>query len=734
MRQAFERYGRYAFLLILVAIAGVIAYLRVSRQLVLGPSWDTYDYLANALEFAGKGTGYFAVYNRAPFLSFLVSIPLRFRVTSASVIFYVDAFLYVSGVAALFLLLRTRFNSLQSFFGALLYASASVVLLWMAAGLTDVAAVSVSIWAFYFLALAVDRPRFYLAAFPVATLAFLTRFPTALIVFPAAIYLALRGNPLKHAKEIGLGLILSVFVSAPYFIFSTIRFGSPFYQIGTTLGAAAGQAESSFYQPSPFYFFKYMHSYLATGSLAGIPIGTALTVAAALGLTLYVGRRLLPAKRTPLYAAAAVLAVLGMLAAKNTNIFLGLTILAGGLLLYFWTAKPGRENDTAIDALFLSWLAVFLLFQSVFPAKVERFFMPMVPGMAYLVLVAWDEMVKLVPDRYTRPRLGMNLFLGASMALLVAFSLVNSYPRYLTRQVEPDMVNVRVENTSAWLKTHQKDLGPARIYSELWPHFSWALRHDIEPPPTTESDKGFLHELLKNDAEYYLGSLDPVTGAGLYYSKIYDHPRAVPVFRRTQKPAPSKPRGLLIGKGWQNYVEQILDYDVYVFSGHSSYLDDYHASELDRYSFLFLYDFDWHNLEDAEKIVRQFAERGGTVVLDFSNNRNLSGGGTQFLDTVIVVKNIRAHPAIQVKDDQVGNRETMFSSFVGEDGGAWSGASYENRAIAKVVTADGNTLIGVQQIGKGKVYWIGYNLVWHSFIKKNVSEQALIRAIVLPTP
>jgi hypothetical protein len=37
--------------------------------------------------------------------------------------------------------------------------------------------------------------------------------------------------------------------------------------------------------------------------------------------------------------------------------------------------------------------------------------------------------------------------------------------------------------------------------------------------------------------------------------------------------------------------------------------------------------------------------------------------------------------------------------------------------------------VATRQIGKGRVYWIGYNLVWHAFLTENADEQALIQAV-----
>jgi len=46
-----------------------------------------------------------------------------------------------------------------------------------------------------------------------------------------------------------------------------------------------------------------------------------------------------------------------------------------------------------------------------------------------------------------------------------------------------------------------------------------------------------------------------------------------------------------------------------------------------------------------------------------------------------------------------------------------------------LVSAAGKPVISYRDVGKGRVYYVGYNLAWHAFSKKNDSEAALIRAV-----
>jgi hypothetical protein len=65
------------FLILLILIVGLIAYWRVIMHLYLWPAYDTFDLLANAALFAGKGYGYSDLL-RPPLLPFLTSIYFMF--------------------------------------------------------------------------------------------------------------------------------------------------------------------------------------------------------------------------------------------------------------------------------------------------------------------------------------------------------------------------------------------------------------------------------------------------------------------------------------------------------------------------------------------------------------------------------------------------------------------------------------------------------------------------------
>ncbi|MEN6553448.1 MAG: hypothetical protein ABFC34_11270, partial [Methanobacterium sp.] len=129
----FKKHSTHILLVTLIAIVSLITYYRVLIQFEMGPLSDSCDFLSDALVFAGQNMSYFDA-SRPPFFSFLLSLIFRTGYVSTNAIFILDGLLYIFGVVGLFFLLKLRFNDLQSFLGALLFATFSEVLAYVSVG------------------------------------------------------------------------------------------------------------------------------------------------------------------------------------------------------------------------------------------------------------------------------------------------------------------------------------------------------------------------------------------------------------------------------------------------------------------------------------------------------------------------------------------------------------------------------------------------------------------------
>ena len=166
-------------------------------QIDIGPLSDSVDFFTNALVFAGQGIGYSDLM-RPPFFSFITAIFVKMGYTSINTVFAVDGGFFVFGVIGFYLLLKTRFNDIESFLGSLIYATFPIVLAILGTGFSDLASVSLTIWTFYFTILAVKNDsRFFYLSFPFAMLAFLARYNSALLIFPIFLYIFINWDDIR---------------------------------------------------------------------------------------------------------------------------------------------------------------------------------------------------------------------------------------------------------------------------------------------------------------------------------------------------------------------------------------------------------------------------------------------------------------------------------------------------------------------------------------------------------
>ncbi|RJS49574.1 MAG: hypothetical protein CIT03_01925 [Methanobacterium sp.] len=750
-------------LVILTLIVSWIAYQRVQIQIIMGPGWDTYAFLANALEFAGKSIGY-AEFDRPPFMSFITSLFFRSGNIHESTIFYVDGGFFVLGVIGLYLFLKLRFDSIQSFTGALLFASSPVVLSWLGVGYTDLASVALSIWALYFLVLSVEKsPWFYYLAFPVAMMAFLTRYTAGLILFPMILYIVISRKYLSHFKKMIGGIILSIVVLTPFLILNQQNFGSAFSPfLGFFAGSETSGAESIAFEPNPFYYIINLPSYISQkGDLSSILIYLIISIVL-IGILIYFynifKEKLMKRKvkghvsqilnvtrtSTKLKVILFLILLLVFLGTFNRVSYITSEIIFLLLGYSIFTLLKDTNRKIEIDLLFLTWFMTYFIFHSVFPVKVDRYFITMAPAFVFFVILGLSEISSKLKLRIKN----VNLTSWA-LSLIIIFLILSSAVSYLHAMPQTEDYIVRDSKLAAqWFQKYDPDYENKLIYSDGWPALSWYLGTEVKPMPVFKDFKAFNHELQKYGVDYY------ITLYGDRNLTAYDQvgqSGTVSIFKKNPEKFDNKSQMLYIGKNWQNYLDDVLGFRAYVINGRSReygskiydnkimnealFLDDYSMDELKKYDTLFLYNFAWHNQSKAENLIIDYAKSGGTVVIDLSGNLDGIYYGLDngiFLDMLVQRKSIKAQPEIWINPD-IESSNVSFSPFL-SDGATWYGANYEpfrENKIENIVTADGKTLIGIQKVGKGRIIWIGYNLVWHAFITENKDEKKLIEDLVL---
>lgn len=727
----------WLFFSLLTVISGGLLFFRYRLQVVQGPGWDTLAFLANALEFAGKSIGY-AEPHRSPFLSFLVSLIFRLGWESEAAIFAVDCFLAFAGTLGLYLLLRRRLSPFLSLFGSLLFISYPAVLQQAGRGYTDLASVSWSIWSLYFFVLSTQKSQKFL---PLAILFFiaatLTRFTALLLVFPVLlIFFTKPPDKVEFSiRSFLFGVLASLILYLPFAIFYSEKFGNPFFPLSVAFSAASDTAsptESFAYEPNlGWYVFNLKRFITAeTGEVIFLILG--VLSLAGLAFYFYCLLESVDFKKIGLAVLAAIVYVLiffqGGLVLRQFSTF----ILCFFLYLIFRSDNRRMNENLGFFLVFFCWFLVYFDFHSHLGVKVDRYFIVMAPGFTCLALFGLDQLTEVFSSEKIK-----TVLKGATYFLLAFFIVASFYSYFQQARARPDYLVADAKRTSNWLKG--QNISQAVIYSDIWPVFSWYLKRNVFAMPTFKDPRAFNHELEKNQADYFLTIRKRPFSSFVLVKKF----GSVSVYKANPLLFASKTRLLYLGRNWQNYLEEVLDYQYFVHFevgryglGKTTYIDNFTLEELKKYPLVFLYNFRWRNREKAQNLLTQYLKSGGKILIDLSANLdgyNYNLQGQSFLGVVAEGKALSGLPEIAISPE-LGLKRVKFSPFVCEERGEWYGADYLTLTgeikLKKLVKTDGKVLVAEQKIGKGRIYWIGYNLVWHAFIKENKDERQLIQRLV----
>jgi len=511
LREYVRDHDSLVFGVILVFLVTLIAYYRVQIQLEIGPIWDTFDFLSNAMYFAGQGFGYTDL-TRPPFFPFLTSLIFRLGVVSESVIFYLDASFLVFGAVGLYLFLRMKFEAMESFLGSLLFSTFPVVVLFTGVGLTDIPSVALSIWALYATVLAVKKnPLFFYISFPLAMLAFLTRYPAGFIIFPIFFYLVINRHEVSLKNMIG-GILLSLLPGLIVLLFFYNQFGNPLGPFSSFYGSTqkAWSTTYVYYHPDPIYFLKHILSYIGVG---GMIIILGLLISALIGLVTKFNSIKLKFKQynvpeMTLHTKIKVLMLfllfsLFTITFARTHYFISEIIFLGFCFVLFYTLRNSNIKDLDIHLFFVSWFMAFFIFHSVYTVKDDRYFITMTPALTYFLILGFRQIKSLWALESKYKNMAYNIF-----AVILVVMMLVAAANYIPGIYDHESTNVvelnDIKMASQWLEVNDPQYFDKNISSDQWPYFSWYLKTNVKQVQLSNSNKDYENNLNTDNANYFL--------------------------------------------------------------------------------------------------------------------------------------------------------------------------------------------------------------------------------------
>lgn len=524
----------YLPLILLIIIVGVISYYRLLIQIDIGPISDTCDFLLNALYFSGQGVGYYD-WTRPVFFPLLIAIVFKLGFVSATAAYVVDILIYIFGLIGFYLLLSLHFNKIESFFGGLLYATFPIIILLSGLGFSDFTCGAFVIWAFYFLVLAVKKnSKFFILFFLFWTMAFLTRFNAALIIFPVVLYIFMNKQEIKNHKYIGWGILASFLLIIPVLWFYQIKFGNILFPFMDTFGATSRTFSPEYhpYNVDPLFYIKGFFSYTGFESfiitfliIIGIAVYTIIRVKNQSDiknkLLSIVSKEDMNLKFKLLIFA--VLTLIFIVTFGQVHYMVSEVIFLAVGLVFFTLINELNIKNIDLHILVFSWFMAFFIFNSVYVIKSSRYFILMAPGVAYLLLLG----LRTVFNELTVKLKKGNLIFPVFALILTVFILLSTAS--LLPSIEDRFQGIRVTNekiaiASEWFINYEPDYKNKVIYSNLWPYLAWHLKTDVKIMFTFKNNQAYLggvkdnttftqqdnlasnNYLVDNNADYYFSS------------------------------------------------------------------------------------------------------------------------------------------------------------------------------------------------------------------------------------
>nr|WP_319372591.1 glycosyltransferase family 39 protein [uncultured Methanobacterium sp.] len=532
-------YNNTLILLILITL-GIVS-LILSIQIRIGvPYWDVFNYLNNALYFAGMNGGGVSIL-LPPLIPFITSLIFRMGYVSVNAIFMVSGLISIIGIIGFYFLLKQRFNAIQSFAGSIIFISLPVVLSWVVSGGIDIPGIAFSIWAIYFMIIGLkDNSKFLYLVLPLFVIATLCRYTSGLIILPILLYLLINLKDLKHIQNFkivisGILIEFGVLMAGVLYFFMKLGVTASIFDMIFAVATAASTGTSDVaYNPNTLYYLQNLLNYISVGPLTGtyqhilnpslgVPSILSYLIAfiSIVGISFYIyngakskfnGVTVTALKRTDLLKSILILGlVVGFIISFYYKSLVISEILLISLLytLYkfiFDGASTDSGSKVGLDFLFLSWFGSFLIFHGILSFKVDRYFITMAPAFAYFIILGFSEFLKII-DRL-KPTIKKSSLRRCGVYLIFALLLLSTATATYIGHTPKKTFTVDIDSSSNWIKEYDPQYPNKNIRSDYPNAVSWYLKMEVlgAYPRLFNTTSEFADYLKNNEVDYYIDS------------------------------------------------------------------------------------------------------------------------------------------------------------------------------------------------------------------------------------
>lgn len=495
-------------------------------------NWDTYLYLENGRNFAKMGWG--DVPSISPVLPMILS--KMFLIAGhpyQEAIFNIDVVFYIIGVITFYLLLRLKFNQNTSLLGSIVYATFTLLYSWVAIGGNDIIGVTGTLLTIYLVLISHRyNNKIYFIALPIAAYAFLSRYTAGVMIFSILFYWLIKKIDLKEFLHIIVGGILGV-ISISWFLYQFyIHLGTPFPFLGQFSGTVSNTVVmDSGFLPDSWYYVNHIPNYLisyvpnvTTFNAIVNPMGNIPSIISYIYITLFVfafvlivykvvkgvkGSGLAFSKKSKILILASFLLLALFLTSLGSVSYIISNIMFLASLYLIWTSLGDYEIEHLdYELLMISLLVIYLVFQSILFTKNDRYFITVLPFIAYFITYTLDWILEKMDDIRPLRRYHISRILTA---VIIVGLLANTL--FFVSVIPTDNDYDDIGEACEWMLEHENINNSTLCYSDNWPAVSWYMNIYCQRgvPNTTDYyyQTKFAEEILTRNsthqaATYYI--------------------------------------------------------------------------------------------------------------------------------------------------------------------------------------------------------------------------------------
>lgn len=390
----------YYFLVVILFFSMLLVahYIIFTEKLGLFCS-DVYVYLTNALFFSGHPITVGNDIWLSPVICLLTAFFYSIGIHSTLSIMLVNGLLAIIGNIGMYLFLRYKFDSIYALFGTICYTTFSLYLAWLGNGSLDIPSVSFTIWAVLFALIAIEKnPKYYIPFAIVLVLGSFTRYPVILIFPPILLYFIFKKhNNLTRFElryillAIAAAIIMACIIVIPLGSLNSWDFTSLF-EGSSLVTSEKNPIFDPAYNTNPFYYVENILNFLSSYHTVFIKsnpymeyptlISFIFTAILVIGGFISLKDNIKTQFSKKLLLISVILAVLTVISFSVLTTIYTLTLMFITFLILGFAFKSSKFN---YNIMMLSWFFFYLAFYSYLNFKVNRYFIPCLPVIAYFI-------------------------------------------------------------------------------------------------------------------------------------------------------------------------------------------------------------------------------------------------------------------------------------------------------------------------------------------------------------